>query len=51
MHLIAIARASGIVLNWDDFDNLSKAIPLIAKIYPNGPLTLTIFKLLAAWAC
>ncbi|MCX7086504.1 MAG: phosphogluconate dehydratase [Methylococcales bacterium] len=43
MHLIAIARASGIVLNWDDFDNLSKAIPLIAKIYPNGPADVNHF--------
>ncbi len=36
MHLIAIARASGINLNWDDFDRLSKVIPLLAKVYPNG---------------
>lgn len=43
MHLIAIARASGIVLNWDDFDNLSKAIPLLAKIYPNGPADVNHF--------
>jgi len=44
MHLIAIARASGIVLNWDDFDNLSKAVPLIAKIYPNGPADVNHFQ-------
>jgi phosphogluconate dehydratase len=44
MHLIAIARASGIVLNWDDFDRLSKAIPLIAKIYPNGPADVNHFQ-------
>ena len=43
MHLIAIARAAGIVLNWDDFDRLSKAIPLIAKIYPNGPADVNHF--------
>ncbi|MEQ1738881.1 MAG: phosphogluconate dehydratase [Methyloglobulus sp.] len=43
MHLIAIARASGIVLNWDDFDRLSKAVPLIAKIYPNGPADVNHF--------
>ena len=36
MHLVAIARASGINLNWDDFDRLSKVIPLLAKVYPNG---------------
>ncbi len=44
MHLIAIARASGIVLNWDDFDKLSKAIPLIAKIYPNGSADVNHFQ-------
>ena len=44
MHLIAIARASGIVLNWDDFDRLSKVIPLIAKIYPNGPADVNHFQ-------
>jgi phosphogluconate dehydratase len=43
MHLIAIARASGINLNWDDFDRLSKAVPLIAKIYPNGPADVNHF--------
>ncbi|MEQ1546003.1 phosphogluconate dehydratase [Methyloglobulus sp.] len=43
MHLIAIARASGIVLNWDDFDRLSRAVPLIAKIYPNGPADVNHF--------
>ncbi|MBM4207804.1 MAG: phosphogluconate dehydratase [Gammaproteobacteria bacterium] len=44
MHLIAIARASGIVLNWDDFDRISKAVPLIAKIYPNGPADVNHFQ-------
>ena len=43
MHLIAIARASGITLNWDDFDNLSKAIPQLTKIYPNGPADVNHF--------
>ncbi len=44
MHLIAIARASGIVLNWDDFDKLSKVIPQLAKIYPNGPADVNHFQ-------
>lgn len=43
MHLIAIARASGIELNWDDFDNLSRVIPLLTKIYPNGPADVNHF--------
>ena len=36
LHLVAIARAAGIIINWDDFSQLSKAIPLLARIYPNG---------------
>ena len=36
LHLIAMARAAGIVLSWDDFDELSEVVPLLARIYPNG---------------
>ncbi len=36
IHLPAIARAAGIILDWDDMDELSKAVPLIAQVYPNG---------------
>ena len=36
IHLPAIARAAGIVLDWQDFDELSKAVPLIARVYPSG---------------
>ena len=36
IHLPAIARAAGIVIDWEDFDDLSAAVPLIARIYPNG---------------
>ncbi len=36
LHLVAIARAAGIVIDWDDFDRLSGVVPLLAKIYPNG---------------
>lgn len=36
LHLVAIARAAGILIDWDDFDALSQAVPLLAKIYPNG---------------
>ncbi len=31
-----MARAAGIVLTWDDFDELSQLIPLLARVYPNG---------------
>ena len=36
IHLPAIARAAGIKVNWQDLDELSAAVPLIARIYPNG---------------
>ncbi|WP_338845044.1 phosphogluconate dehydratase [Massilia sp. W12] len=36
LHLVAIARAAGIVLDWDDFNRLSSCVPLLARIYPNG---------------
>ena len=36
IHLVAIAKAAGIIINWDDFAELSSIIPLIARIYPNG---------------
>ena len=36
LHLIAMARAGGIVINWDDFSELSEVVPLLARIYPNG---------------
>src|SRR5256885_14928529 len=36
IHLPAIARSAGIVIDWQDFAELSAAVPLIARIYPNG---------------
>jgi phosphogluconate dehydratase len=36
IHLVAMARAAGIQITWDDFDDISAATPLLARIYPNG---------------
>ena len=36
LHLVAIARAAGIVIDWDDFSELSAVVPLLARVYPNG---------------
>lgn len=36
IHLPAIARAAGILIDWEDIDRLSAAVPLIARVYPNG---------------
>jgi phosphogluconate dehydratase len=36
LHLVAIARCAGITITWDDFSELSAAVPLLTRIYPNG---------------
>ena len=36
IHLPAIARSAGIVIDWEDFDRLSRVIPLLTRVYPNG---------------
>ncbi len=36
IHLVAIARAAGIIIDWNDFDALSAVVPLLTRIYPNG---------------
>ncbi|MBK9999801.1 MAG: phosphogluconate dehydratase [Sphingomonadales bacterium] len=37
IHIPAIARAAGILIDWEDLDTLSSAVPLIANVYPSGP--------------
>lgn len=44
MHLVAIARAAGIIINWDDFSDLSAIVPLICRIYPNGQADINQFQ-------
>ena len=36
IHLLAMARAGGIILDWQDFADLSEVVPLLARVYPNG---------------
>ncbi len=36
LHLVAIARAAGIQLQWQDLDRISRLVPLIVRVYPNG---------------
>nr|WP_314264771.1 phosphogluconate dehydratase [uncultured Moellerella sp.] len=43
MHLVAIARSAGIIINWDDFSELSSEVPLICRIYPNGSADINQF--------
>ena len=44
LHVPAIARAAGIVIDWEDFDRLSRAVPLIARVYPNGSADVNAFE-------
>jgi phosphogluconate dehydratase len=36
IHFVAVARAAGLSVTWDDFDALAEVVPLLARIYPNG---------------
>jgi phosphogluconate dehydratase len=44
IHLVAIAAAAGIEINWDDFDALSAVVPLLAHVYPNGKADINHFQ-------
>ena len=44
LHLVAIAQAAGIILSWQDFDELSRVTPLLARIYPNGEADVNAFQ-------
>ncbi|WP_448951459.1 phosphogluconate dehydratase [Labrys neptuniae] len=43
IHLIAMAAAAGIVINWADLAEISNAVPLLARVYPNGPADVNRF--------
>ena len=44
LHLIAMGRAAGLRLTWEDFDDLSRVTPLIARVYPNGSEDVNAFQ-------
>ena len=44
IHLIAMAAAAGIALNWDDFADLAEVTPLLARVYPNGKADVNHFQ-------
>ena len=44
IHWVAVARAAGIDINWDDFCTLSDVVPLIARVYPNGEADVNAFQ-------
>ncbi len=44
IHLVAIARAAGWIITWDDIDALSEVVPLLTKMYPNGSADINAFQ-------
>ncbi|MBK6008851.1 phosphogluconate dehydratase [Ramlibacter ginsenosidimutans] len=44
IHWVAVARAAGMVIDWDDFDRLSSVVPLLARVYPNGVADVNAFQ-------
>jgi phosphogluconate dehydratase len=43
LHLVAMARTAGLVITWEDFSDLAAVVPLLARIYPNGPADVNQF--------
>ena len=44
IHWVAIARSAGILIDWTDFDELSAAVPLLTRVYPNGAADVNQFQ-------
>ncbi len=44
IHIIAIARAAGVIINWQDMADLSSVVPLLCRIYPNGQADVNHFQ-------
>ena len=44
IHWVAVARAGGMVIDWDDFSALSDVVPLLARVYPNGSADVNQFQ-------
>lgn len=44
IHMVALARAAGLELTWDDLSDLSDVVPLLVRMYPNGPADVNTFE-------
>ncbi|MFC5570338.1 phosphogluconate dehydratase [Lysobacter yangpyeongensis] len=44
LHWVAVARAAGLIIDWDDLDELSRVTPLLARVYPNGSADVNAFQ-------
>jgi phosphogluconate dehydratase len=50
LHLVAMAHCAGITITWDDFSDLSAAVPLLTRIYPNGSADVNRFQVAGGMA-
>ncbi|MBY7898081.1 phosphogluconate dehydratase [Vibrio fluvialis] len=44
IHMVAVARAAGLILTWQDISDLSDVVPLLVNIYPNGTADINAFE-------
>ncbi len=44
IHMLAVARAAGFILTWQDISELSEVVPLLVRVYPNGPADMNAFQ-------
>ncbi|QFI53355.1 phosphogluconate dehydratase [Aeromonas simiae] len=44
IHMVAIARQAGLIMTWDDLSDLSDVVPLLVRMYPNGPADVNAFE-------
>jgi phosphogluconate dehydratase len=44
LHLIAMARAAGVIIDWQDMSEVSETVPLLARVYPNGTADVNQFQ-------
>ncbi len=44
IHMVALVRAAGLVLTWDDLSDLSDVVPLLVRMYPSGPADVNAFQ-------
>jgi phosphogluconate dehydratase len=44
IHWVAVARAAGMIIDWDDFSALSDVVPLLSRVYPNGSADVNQFQ-------
>lgn len=51
IHWVAVARSAGILIDWDDFSQLSESVPLLTRVYPNGSADVNQFQAAGGPGC